>query len=79
MRVSVKLHGILRDYYPPGFKGSAMQYDLENGITVLALAEHIGIPENELYAAFLNDKPIQFDTPLIDEGFLRLFPPVVGG
>jgi len=79
MRVTVKLHGILRDYRPPGFKGDVMQFDLEDSATVLHVAERIGIPRKALHAAFLNDEQVNLDTALAEGGFLRLFPPVVGG
>lgn len=80
MRVTVKLHGILRDYRPAGFSGDVMPFDdLDNGATALDVAERIGIPRKVLHAAFLNDEQVRLDSPLIDGGFLRLFPPVVGG
>ncbi len=79
MRVTVKLHGILRDYRPPGFKGDVMQFDLEESATVRHVAERIGIPRKVLHAAFLNDEQVTLDAALVDDGFLRLFPPVVGG
>ena len=79
MRVTVKLHGILRDHRPPGFKGDVMHVDLDDGATVLHVAERIGIPRKILHAAFLNDEQVGIDAALEDGDFLRLFPPVVGG
>lgn len=79
MRVRVKLHGILRDYRPAGFKGDVLEMELDEGATVLDVAERFGIPRKVLHAAFFNDEQIRFDTQLSDGGFLRLFPPVVGG
>ena len=79
MRVTVKLHGILRDYRPAGFTGDVMQFDLEDSATALGVAERIGIPRKVLHAAFLNDEQIGLNSALVDGGFLRLFPPVVGG
>ena len=80
MRVTVKLHGILRDYRPPGLKGDVMTFDdLDESFTVMGLVERIGIPRKVLHAAFLNDEQVRLDAPLTDGGFLRLFPPVVGG
>jgi len=79
VHVTVKLHGILRDYRPPGFKGDVIPFDLEDGATVLSVAERIGIPRKVLHAAFLNDEQVNLDAALVDGGFLRLFPPVVGG
>ena len=54
-------------------------FDLEDGTTVLSVAERIGIPRKVLHAAFLNDEQVNLDAALVDGGFLRLFPPVVGG
>ncbi len=79
MRVTVKLHGILRDYRPPGFQGDVMHFDLDDGATVRHVAERIGIPRKILHAAFLNDEQVGVDAALKDGDFLRLFPPVVGG
>ena len=79
MRVTVKLHGILRDYRPPGFKGDVMQLELDDGVTVLDATERIGIPRKVLHAAFLNDEQVTWSDSLKDGDFLRLFPPVVGG
>jgi len=79
VRVTVKLHAILRDYRPAGFKGDVMHLDLEDGATVLQVLEHIGIPRKSLHAAFLNDEQVDVDAVLDEGDFLRLFPPVVGG
>ena len=79
MRVTVKLHAILRDYRPPGFKGDVLELALDDGATVLQALEHIGVPRDRLHAAFLNDEQVGLDASLKDGDFLRLFPPVVGG
>ena len=79
MRVNVKLHAVLRDYRPPDFKGDVMLVELDDGVTVLKVLEHIGIPRKRLHAAFLNDEQVGVDAVLRDGDFLRLFPPVAGG
>ncbi|HEY4689311.1 MAG TPA: MoaD/ThiS family protein [Anaerolineae bacterium] len=79
MRVQVKLHAILRDYRPPGFKGDVLNVVVEEGATVLTAIEHLGIPRKVLHAAFLNDQQVGVDATLKEGDFLRLFPPVVGG
>ena len=79
MRVSVKLHAVLRDYRPPGAKADVMLVDLDDGATVLNVLEHMGIPRKRLHAAFLNDQQVGMDAMLRDGDFLRLFPPVAGG
>ncbi len=79
MRVTLKFHGILRDYRPPGFKGDVMPMDLEEGATVLGVIERSGIPRKVVHAAFLNDEQVGLDAALKDGDFLRLFPPVAGG
>jgi molybdopterin converting factor small subunit len=79
VQVTVKLHGILRDYRPPGFKGDVLNLDLDDGATVLSVSQRIGIPRKVLHAAFLNDEQVGVDAALKDGDFLRLFPPVVGG
>jgi len=77
--VTVKLHGILRDYRPSGLKGDVLPCELEARTTIRDIAERIGIPRKVLHAAFVNDEQVGLDTVLKDGDFLRLFPPVVGG
>ena len=79
VQVTVKLHGILRDYRPAGMTGDVMQLDFDDSATVISVVERIGIPRKVIHAAFLNDEQVRLDTALKDGGFLRLFPPVVGG
>ncbi len=79
MRITVKLHGILRDYRPAGMKGDVLPLDLEASATAQDAVDRIGIPRKILHAAFLNDEQIKLDAALKDGDFLRLFPPVVGG
>ena len=79
MRVTVKLHAILRDYRPPGWQGDVMTVEIDDGATVLAVLERLGIPRRRLHAAFLNDEQVGVDARFAEGDFLRLFPPVVGG
>lgn len=79
VHITVKLHGILRDYRPPGFKGDVMVLDFDETPTVIGVTERIGIPRKVVHAAFLNDEQVKLDAALKDGDFLRLFPPVVGG
>jgi len=52
VHVTVKLHGILRDYRPPGFKGDVLNLDLDDGATVLHVSQRIGIPRKDLDRIF---------------------------
>lgn len=79
MRVTVRLHGILRDYRPADMKVDVLPLDFEGSATVLDAAERIGIPRKVLHAAFVNDEQVGWNAALKDGDFLRLFPPVVGG
>jgi len=79
VRVSVRLHAVLRDYRPAGFKGDWLPLDLDAGATVTSVVERLGIPRKALHAAFLNDEQVGVDAALNDGDHLRLFPPVVGG
>jgi len=79
VRVTVRLHGILRDYRPAGAKTDVLPLDFEGRATVLDAAQRIGIPRRVLHAAFLNDEQVGWEAALTNGDFLRLFPPVVGG
>jgi molybdopterin converting factor small subunit len=79
MKITVKLHGILRDYRPPGAKIDQFEIDVGDGAVVRHAAEFFGIPARRVHAVFVNGEEAGLESPLRDGDFVRLFPPVVGG
>ena len=79
LHLTLTLHAILRDYRPSWPIGGPVELELDDSVTVRAVAGQLGIPENALYLAVLNGKPVPLAARLVDGGHLQLFPPVVGG
>jgi len=79
MKITVKLHGILRDYRPPGVKADQFEIEVDEAAVARHAAEHFGIPPQRVHAVFINGKDARLETPLHDGDHVRLFPPVVGG
>ncbi len=79
MKITVKLHGILRDYRPPAVKIDQFEIEVDEAAVVRQAVEHFGIPPQRVHAVFVNDADANLETPLQPGDFVRLFPPVVGG
>jgi molybdopterin converting factor small subunit len=79
MKITVKLHGILRDYRPPDVKIDQFEIDLDDAAVVRQAAAQFAIPPQRIHAVFVNGTAATLDTPLQSGDFVRLFPPVVGG
>lgn len=77
--VTVRLHGILRDYRPSNIKSDELSIELEDNATVLNAVERSAVPQKALHVAFVNDEQAELDTVLKNGDYVRLFPPVVGG
>jgi sulfur carrier protein ThiS len=79
MKITVKLHGILRDYRPQGVKVDQFEIEVGEAAVVRHAVEHFGIPPQRVHAVFVNGAAADVETPLQHGDFVRLFPPVVGG
>ena len=79
MKITVKLHGILRDYRPAGVKLDQFEIEVDNAALARDAAEHFGIPPKRVHAVFVNGQDARLETPLHEGDYVRLFPPVVGG
>ena len=44
MKITVKLHGILRDYRPPGVKVDQFEIDVEEAAEARQAVDYFGIP-----------------------------------
>ena len=79
MQVTLRLHGILRDYRPAGVKSDELHLQLTDDATLLHAVEQSGVPRKALHVAFVNDEQADLDAALKDGDYIRLFPPIVGG
>jgi len=79
MKITVKLHGILRDFRPPDAKLDQFEIEVNEAALVRQTVDHFGIPPQRVHAVFVNGADANLDTPLQPGDFVRLFPPVVGG
>ena len=79
MKITVKLHGILRDYRPQGVKVDQFEIDVNEAAVARHAAEHFGIPPQRVHAVFVNGEEADLKFPLHAGDHVRLFPPVVGG
>ena len=79
MKITVKLHGILRDYRPPGVKVDQFEIEVAEGAVVRQAVQHFDIPSQRVHAVFVNDVEANLETALHQDDYVRLFPPVVGG
>ena len=79
MKITVKLHGILRDYRPQGVKVDQFEIEVAEGAVARQAADHFGIPSQRVHAVFINGEEAGLQSPVHDGDFVRLFPPVVGG
>jgi molybdopterin converting factor small subunit len=79
MKITVKLHGILRDFRPPDAKLDQFEIEVNEAALVRQAVDHFSIPPQRVHAVFVNGADANLDTPLQPGDFVRLFPPVVGG
>jgi sulfur carrier protein ThiS len=79
MKITLKLHGILRDFRPPNTKIDQFEIEVDEAAVVRQAAAHFGIPPQRVRAVFVNGENASLETVLQPGDFVRLFPPVVGG
>ena len=76
MKLDVKLMSLFAKYAkedPDGFT------ELEQGHTVRALAEHLGLPLKRVKIVTVNGKQGDLDTRLSNHDLVYIFPPAIGG
>jgi len=76
VKLKVKLMSLFAKYAredPEGFT------ELEQGHTVQALAEHLGLPLKRVKIVTVNGKQGDLETPLSDNDLVYIFPPAIGG
>jgi molybdopterin converting factor small subunit len=80
MRVRIKLMAALRGKLPSDAQGGTAQVELENGASVAAALEKLGIVTAAVHLVMVNgEMELTRDRPLADGDELVVFPPVAGG
>lgn len=79
IRVEVRLYATLRKYASTARPGEPLSLELPAGATLGDLLSRLGIPQEELKTAFVNNLRQEEDYTLRDGDRIALFPPVAGG
>ncbi|MGH2536800.1 MAG: MoaD/ThiS family protein, partial [Candidatus Promineifilaceae bacterium] len=82
VRISVKLHGLLRAQRPAAAAGAPHHpfvVELPAGARLADLIRALGAPEGQVSAAAVNGQHAADDAALSDGDQVSLFPPAAGG
>lgn len=80
MRVRVQLLGVFRGFSPSGGTSSSVDLDFgEEAITLCAVRERLGIPEDYPRIVFSKGLPVEDDHRLEDGEELVFVSPIAGG
>ena len=73
--VHIRLHGTLRSFRPP----DAGSHPITEGMTVAALIEELGIPNEKAHLAFVNGRQVGPQSILEGDDDVAIFPSLGGG
>ncbi len=79
MKVTVKLFGVFRGYFPPGAGPPSFQVELKEGSGVEAVFARLGIPDGEPREIIRNHRLAASGEVLHDGDIIAIFPPLAGG
>lgn len=79
MRVTAKLHGVLRKYLPAESRDNAAALDMADGATVADVVARLGIPPDHAKMLVSGDEHLDATSVLHDGQELNIFPPLAGG
>ena len=79
MRITVRLHGTLRKYAPPGAEGNLATIDVPAGSSIADVLTQLGIPPEHAKMAVVGGQQRDGTDILVDGNELQLFPPLAGG
>ncbi len=81
MEIEIKLFATLKKHLPPNADGSSATIEIEDGLTVGRLIEHLKIPKELAQLVLVNGVNIEGDyARKLEEGdTVSIFPPVAGG
>lgn len=77
MRVGVRLFGDFRQYLHE--TGGRANLDVDEGVSVRALLDRVGVPEVEVGLVSINGSLAPFETVLRDGDQIDVFSPIGGG
>ncbi len=79
MKVEVNLYANLARYLPVSAKDAGGIVDIDEGMTVGALINHLCVPPEQVKLIFVDGVHAGMETVLMDGSRLGIFPPVGGG
>jgi len=79
MKLTVKLSTTLRDCVPGYEPEAGLQVDMPEGGTVAQLAQHLGLPLQDIKIVMVNGRQHKVDDLLRDGDRVAYFPAVGGG
>ena len=79
MKLTVKLSTTLRDCVPGYMPEAGLQADMPEGCTVAQLAQHLGLPLQDIKIVMVNGRQHKVDDLLRDGDRVAYFPAVGGG
>ena len=79
MKLAVKLGTTLRDYVPDYVPETGLQVEMPEGSTVAQLAQHLGLPPQDIKIVMVNGRQQKVSDPMRDGDRIAYFPAVGGG
>ena len=79
MKLTVKLSTTLRDYVPGYVPETGLQVEMPEGSTVAQLAQHLGLPPQDIKIVMANGRQQKVSDPMRDGDRIAYFPAVGGG
>ncbi|HZF62446.1 MULTISPECIES: MoaD/ThiS family protein [Desulfovibrio] len=79
MKLTVKLSTTLRDYVPDYVPETGLQVEMPEGSTVAQLAQHLGLPPQDIKIVMVNGRQQKVSDLMRDGDRIAYFPAVGGG
>ena len=79
MKLTVKLSTTLRDHVPDYVPETGLQVEMPEGSTVAQLAQHLGLPPQDIKIVMVNGRQQKVSDLMRDGDRIAYFPAVGGG
>lgn len=79
MKLTVKLSTTLRDFVPDYVPETGLQVEMPEGSTVAQLAQHLGLPPQDIKIVMVNGRQQKVSDLMRDGDRIAYFPAVGGG
>ena len=79
MKLTVKLSTTLRDHVPDYVPETGLQVEMTEGSTVAQLAQHLGLPPQDIKIVMVNGRQQKVSDLMRDGDRIAYFPAVGGG